>query len=154
MQVGFSEKFRRLAEDVPKMATLVLQMSAKDLVHDMQNPKNGPFHVGAGTGKMPVDTEFLRASLLASSVSMPAMIAGHQPHVRKHYPYDPKPIHAVIDAAKFGDPLYFGYQADYAAYQNYGTSKMAGNRFRDLAVQKWPTFVTRNASKVRQMFGM
>lgn len=155
MRLGFSAKVHRFAEDVPKIFELVWKWSARDVVADMQNPRSGKRGMGGGTGNMPVYTEFLRASLMASTSHMPAMIPGHRPpSLSASYDYDPQKIQVVIDGAKLGDTLYFGYGADYAAYQNYGTSKFTGRRFRDLAAQKWPTFVAKNASKARQMFGM
>lgn len=155
MKVGFARQVREFATKVPRIFEYVWKESAKDVVFEMQRQRNGKFHVGGGSGNMPVWTEFLRASLLASTSHMPAMIPGHRPATKwTPYDYNPAPIHAVIDSAKIGETLYFGYTADYAAYQNYGTSKFQGRRFRDLAVQKWPTIVAKNASKARQMFGM
>lgn len=156
MRLGFGEKVQRFATETPKIFELVWKWSARDVVAEMQRPRNGPFHRGgASGGNLPVYTEFLRASLLASTSSMPQMIANHGPaNLSTHYPYDQQKIQRVIDGAKLGDTLYFGYTAYYAAYQNYGTSKFTGRRFRDLAAQKWPDIVNRNASKARQMFGM
>lgn len=158
MKLGFAKQIQEFADKVPQIFELVWKWSAKDVVFEMQRPRNGKFHTGGASsagGNMPVWTEFLRASLMASTSHMPPMIAGHRPKTMwTPYDYDPAPIHAVIEGAKLGQTLYFGYAADYAAFQNYGTSKFEGRRFRDLAAQKWPSIVAKNAAKARQMFGM
>lgn len=148
MRLGFSEKVRRFAETAPRIFEFVWHASMRDLVEEMQIPRRSG-------GNMPVWTQFLRASLMASTSHMPPMIKGHRPaSLSAHYPYNPGPLHAVIESAKLGQTVYFGYTADYAAYQEYGTRHFAGRRFRTLAAQQWPTIVARNASLARQMFGM
>lgn len=155
MRLGFSAKVQQFAVTCPKIFEMVWKWSSADVVADMQNPRSGKRGMGGGTGNMPVWTEYLRASLMASTSHMPPMITGSRPaSMHASYSYDQSKIQAVIDSAKLGDTLYFGYGAEYAAFQNYGTSRFQGRRFRDLAAQKWPTIVAKNASKARQMFGM
>lgn len=148
MRLGFSDKVRAFAEKVPKTFEFVWHASMKDLVEEMQIPR-------ASGGNMPVWTQFLRASLMASTSHMPAMIKGHRPaSLDARYPYNPGPLLAVIESAKLGQSVYFGYTADYAHHQEYGTRHFQGRRFRTKAAQKWPSIVAKNASLARQMFGM
>lgn len=155
MRLGFSQAVRDFAETVPEVLEYIWKKSANDVVREMQNPRNGPFHVGAGSGNLPVWTEFLRSSLLASTTSMPMMIPGHEPaNMYTRYPYDPTKIQSVIFGAKLGQTLYFGYTAHYAAFQNYGTRKFQGRRFRDLAAQRWPDIVAKNVTEARRKFGV
>lgn len=148
MKLGFSQKVQDFATKAPKLFEFVWHASMKDLVEEMQTPR-------ASGGNMPVWTQFLRASLMASTSHMPAMIKGHRPaSMDARYPYNPAPLLAVIEGAKMGQTVYFGYTADYAAYQEYGTRYFQGRRFRTKAAQQWPSIVAKNASLARQMFGM
>jgi hypothetical protein len=148
MKVGFSETVKKFAQTAPKAFEFVWRASMKDLVEEMQTPRESG-------GNMPVWTQFLRASLMASTSHMPAMIKGHRPaSMDMHFPYNPAPLLAVIESAKLGQTVYFGYAADYAAYQEYGTRYFTGRRFRTRAAQKWPSIVAKNAAVARQMFGL
>lgn len=112
----------------------VFHDAAQSIVEDMQTTR-------ASGGNMPVDTGFLRASLLASSSSMPQIRQDAQPTPGQTYGYESGPVNLVINNTPLGGVVFTGYTANYAAHQEFGTSKMAGRFFVTLASQKWPQFV-------------
>lgn len=89
---------------------------------------------------MPVDTGFLRASLLASSDAMPQMNAA-KPAGAGAYSYDSGPIALTINNAPLGGKVYCGYSANYAVHVNYGTGKTPARLFVEQAAQQWPAIV-------------
>ena len=95
---------------------------------------------GAG-GNMPVDTGFLRASLLASSSSMPQIRADAKPVAGSAYGYDSGPINLVINNTPLGGKVYCGYSANYAGYAEFGTGSTPARLFVTLASQQWVAIV-------------
>lgn len=121
----------------------------------------GPVSAAGAGGNMPVDTGFLRASLLASSDSMPQMSDDAQPKEGGSYSYSSGPISLVINETPLGGKIYCGYTAAYAARINYGFTgndalgrhySQAGRMFVELAAQKWPQFVKQAEERAAQAF--
>jgi hypothetical protein len=124
----------------------VFKESSVRVVRNMQTP------VGAG-GNMPIDTGYLRSSL--------------QPSVNEMLPVNPKSrssesegppvaygpteseIMLKIASLKVGDTFYATYGANYARYQEYGTSKMRGRGFVRLATQRWKALVNEVCAELR-----
>lgn len=119
----------------------VLRESSKDLAGKMQLP------VGAG-GRMPVDTGTLRASLRASKTAMPKIEAGRTSNGNA-VNYDASEIMLVIGSLKVGETLYLGYTARYAAFVEFGTSKMAPRAFVATAALEWPQIVANAAARLK-----
>jgi hypothetical protein len=113
----------------------------------------GPVHSG-GSGNIPVDTGFLRASLLASTSSMPLIEASAHPEEGKSYAYNEGEIEAVISGAEIGETLYFGYTAAYARAAEYGYKSRAPRRFVALAAQRWQEIVDQKASELKGRLGL
>ncbi len=107
----------------------VAKQSIQDVVDDMQTPK-------AKGGRMPVDTGFLRNSLVSGLDG-----AFGPPGVDSYT--------GVIAGMQIGDVVKFAYTAEYAIHQELGTSKMQGNHFMGVAAAKWPGFVAANAARAR-----
>jgi hypothetical protein len=120
-------------------ADAVFKTAVQATVEDMTVPR-------AAGGNMPVDTSYLRNSLLASTAAMP--LANREPAFKG----DPgnaaamAQVEAVITGAGPGDTVNVGFTAIYARRMNYGfvgTDKLgrmynqAGYKFVELAVQKW-----------------
>lgn len=122
----------------------VFRESAQRVIAEMQKP------VGAG-GNMPVDTGFLRASLLATTGSPPQIRKDHVPEKGASYLGDDAAgqVALVIAGAGIGQTIYACYTAAYAAFVEYGTSKMAGRGFVRLAAQRWQQIVDQVVSEVR-----
>ena len=116
----------------------VVKQSASDVIEDMQTP------VAKG-GNMPVDTGFLRNSLVVSIGA---------PHTGVRFNEAgtagvAQPYEMAIAGYEAGDTLYGVYTANYASYVHYGVNGRPGRLFIDLAAQKWPQIVATVASRLR-----
>lgn len=124
----------------------VVKESAQAIVSEMQTPR------GEG-GRMRVDTGFLRASLLASTSSMPYIDATAYPVPGQIYPYDASAVEAVIIGSEVGQTLYFGYTAAYSAAREYGARGQNPDAFVRSAAQRWPTIVNEKAAELKARLG-
>jgi hypothetical protein len=124
----------------------VLRMSAQDVIDKMQTPT-------AKGGNMPVDTGFLRSSLVAKIGDMPSGMKTREKSGKNAYASEnaalDTTITLVINNMKAGDVLWAIYLANYAGYQEYGTKYMTGHAFVRLAAQNWQSIVAQNVAKVR-----
>jgi len=122
----------------------VFRMSAQDVIAEMQEV--GPSVANPdsfGTGHMPVDTGFLRASLQASiNEPRPAMM--FRPPSAGSVAYEASPVALVIAGARLGQTIYATYGASYAPRME------ARYGFVRLAAQRWQEIVSRNARLARQ----
>lgn len=143
----FSAAVAAWAEKVPEAVEAVFKESTKEVVREMQTPR-------AAGGRLRVDTGFLRASLLASTASMPSINPNAKPIDGRTYSYNEGQIEAVIAGAEIGDTLYFGYTAAYAAAREYGARGQPADAFVRLAAQNWQMTVDRNVAKVKAAFGL
>jgi len=121
-------EFARLTKE--KML-LVVKQSAQDVFEAAQVPK-------AQGGNMPVDTGFLRNTMV-SSLSGGAGLQGPDAYV------------AVIAGMDLGDSVFGGWTASYARHVEYGTSKMAGSFFALRAAMEWQAIVARNVQKAQAL---
>jgi len=122
--------------------TAVRSESVQRLVELMQTP------VEAG-GNMPVDTGFLRASLVAE-IGLGSFTAKPKPTGDGVYSYEPAPINLVIAGAGVSEPITVAYTAAYARIANYGGENRAARQFAGLAVQRWPQIVTEVAAEAER----
>jgi hypothetical protein len=125
----FAADVKRFADMTEKNLLNVARESIQDVIADAQTP------VAKG-GKMPVDTAFLRNSLV-SGLNGGFENAGPEAYV------------LTIANMKLGDTSKFGWTAEYAEHQEYGTSKMTGRHFASSAAARWQEFVNRNAARVK-----
>jgi hypothetical protein len=109
--------------------TAVLKQSAQDFVADAQTP------VAKG-GRMRVDTGFLRNSHV-SGLNGSTALSGAESYV------------LTIAKMKLGDILDGGWTADYAIHREFGARGQAPDMFARGAAQKWPSFVKKNATKLK-----
>ncbi|MDE3825858.1 HK97 gp10 family phage protein [Sinorhizobium meliloti] len=144
--LSFSAAVAQWADKVEGAVEAIFKEATQEVVEELQRP------VGQG-GRMRVDTGFLRASLLASSASMPAISAA-KPVEGGTYTPDFGQIEAVIAGADIGDTLYFGYTASYAGYREYGANGQPADGFVRLAAQNWPIIVDRKAAELKARLGL
>ncbi|RVH12770.1 HK97 gp10 family phage protein [Sinorhizobium meliloti] len=144
--LSFSAAVAQWADKVEGAVEAIFKEATQEVVEEMQRP------VGQG-GRMRVDTGFLRASLLASSTSMPAISAA-KPVEGGTYTPDFGQVEAVIAGADVGDTLYFGYTASYAGYREYGANGQPADGFVRLAAQNWPIIVDRKAAELKARLGL
>lgn len=100
-------------------------------------------------GRVPFLTGNLARSLLASKSGMPNVAEG---------PFSGSNVGLITATLTAKETVWLGYQANYAARQNYGyvgsdslgrVYNQQGAHFIDHAVANWPTIVTRAIKEIR-----
>ena len=111
----------------------VWKTAAQDIVREMQTPR-------AKNGRMPVQTSFLRNSFAAD--------INKTPSGNGNSAYTSGPISIVINRAKIGDQVVFGWAAQYSIYME------AKYSFVRHAAQNWQQIVNKAAQKVITRVGL
>lgn len=133
----------------------VFHESTKRVIQEVRKPK------GKG-GNMPVDTGFLRNSLVASTDG-PTPVSDTKPTEGRTYDQSGDtldgPISLVIAGARIGQTIWACFTAAYAARMEYGfsgedslgrTYSQAGNGFVRLAAQRWTKIVEGVVEELKQ----
>lgn len=146
----FAADIERWAEATEAKLRAVFRMSAQDVIEVMQEvgpSKTNP--ASTGTGRMPVDTGFLRASLKVqlNADPPPANVANPNPDGR--FSFNPAAATLVINQAEIGDRVTAGFTANYAREVDLGTSKFPGYHFVEYASGQWQQIVRRNVEKAK-----
>lgn len=128
---SFTAQIKSFTERSKEKIEAVVKQSAQEVFSIAQTPK-------AQGGRMPVDTGFLRNSLVAELNG--AKIAGGADAYT-----------LAVAGMETGDVVFAGWTASYARHQEYGTSSIAGNFYMLNAAQQWQAIVARNAELVRNM---
>ena len=110
----------------------VWKTAAQDIAREVQTPR-------AKGGRMPVDTSFLRNSFSAD--------VNKTPSGNGNSAYTSGPISIVINRAKIGDSVVFGWNTNYAVYME------ARYSFVRHAAQNWQQIVIKAAQKVKARVG-
>lgn len=131
-------KSERRVETVFKEATQDVISEMQEVGPSVANPES------FGTGHMPVDTGFLRASLQAAINQPEAGAVVFRPPSATSAKYDPSPVALTIAGAKLGQVIYATYGAVYAPRME------ARYGFVRLASQNWQQIVTRRARIVKR----
>ena len=105
----------------------VWKTAAQDIAREVQTPR-------AKNGRMPVDTSYLRNSFSAD--------INKTPSGNGNSAYTSGPISIVINRAKIGDQVVFGWAAQYSIYME------AKYSFVRHAAQNWQQIVNKAAQKV------
>lgn len=117
----------------------VIKQSTSDLIEEMQTP------VAKG-GNMPVDTGFLRNSLVVTLGSPSSAVkfneGGSGGGLSQGY-------EMAIAGFGAGETLYGVYTANYAGFVHYGVGGRQGRMWIDLAAQRWPQIVANNVNRLR-----
>lgn len=100
---------------------------------------------------VPVDTGFLRASLLASTTAMPVLSLDNP---GGSFSLDAGAIELVIVGADLGDTIYLGYTAKYGAHVHYGANGRQGRPWVSMVAQRWGTIVEAKSNEVRTRLGL
>lgn len=103
--------------------------------------------------RVPVDTGFLRASVVVSlDGSRPLdrpLPAGSKP---KQYELNPQYTLAIA-GTEIGNTIWASFTANYGAHVEYGTNGRQGRGMVRLAAQNWPAHVARASDEVRKQSG-
>ncbi len=174
MTTSFSADVDAWVRQTKERAEAVFHESAQEVVSEMQRPgpsvaatkaaiakglgskgrgKNrqfvqGPVARPGEGGNMPVDTGYLRASLLASTSQMPTIREDARPADGQTYREDGQ-VALVIAGADLGETIYVGYTAAYARAVEYGHNGAPARAFVRLAAQNWQEIVTRVAAQAK-----
>jgi len=127
----FTAQIKAFADRTQEKIEAVVKQSAQEVFSIAQTPK-------AQGGRMPVDTGFLRNSLIAS-LNGSTVGGGADAYV------------LAVAGAELGDTIFAGWTASYARFMEYGTSKTPANFFMLSAAQQWQAIVARNAALVRNL---
>lgn len=136
----FSAQCSAWVAETKERMVAVRNIAAERVVEIMQTP------VAKG-GNMPVDTGFLRASLMAvRGDNLPSSRPNPETGAHAH---DPGQITLVLAGAKLEDTLTVVYTANYARFQEYGSRGRPGRRFVGLAAQQWQRVVSEACAEVK-----
>lgn len=138
MAQSFAATVGAWCEKVPNALEMVFKESAQELVSQLND-------------LVPVDTGFMRASLMASTSAMPQLTRAN-PGVA--VPSDLGDILLVINGAELGDTIYLGYTANYAAYVHYGARGRPPRPWVTMVAQRWVMIVEAKAAEVKQRLGL
>jgi len=127
----FTAQIKAFADRTEEKIEAVIKQSAQEVFSIAQTPK-------AQGGRMPVDTGFLRNSLIAS-LNGSTVGGGADAYVM------------AVAGAEIGDTIFAGWTANYARFMEYGTSKTPANFYMLNAAQQWQAIVARNAELVRNL---
>lgn len=117
----FAAQVRGWSDKAERNAKLVLRQAAQDVRDEAQMP------VAKG-GKMPVDTGFLRNSLVTSVNGVRSSTA--------------------LKRLDLGDVAVIGWTASYAQAVHDGARGRPGRFFAIAAARRWPEFVARAAARL------
>lgn len=127
----FTAQIKAFADRANEKLEAVVKQSAQEVFSIAQTPK-------AQGGRMPVDTGFLRNSLVAQ-LNGSTVGGGADAYV------------LAVAGADLGDVIFAGWTAKYARFMEYGTSRTTGNFYMLGAAQQWQAIVARNAELVRNL---
>lgn len=136
MASTFEAKVGSWAQQTQARLTAVFRQSAQTVVEEVQKTKDRGGH-------MPLDTGFLRASIMASTSHMPGLIPNAQPVEGQTYPANNSATTLVIAGATPDKPLYLGFTANYAMIQE------GKNGFVRLTAQRWQQIVTASVKLIK-----
>lgn len=135
----FAASVGEWARKVQGATELVFKESAQELVTQLNT-------------LVPVDTGFLRASLRASTTSMPVLSLKNPGG--GSFNVDAGEITLVIAGAEEGETIYLGYTANYGAHVHYGANGRPGRPWVDMVAQRWGSIVAEKSEEVRKRLGL
>ena len=137
-QRSFSVQVDNFIAKSRRRRTAVLRTAAQMVVKEMQTP------IAKG-GRLPVDTGFLKNSLVTElDGGAPIATPGTDAEGGRGDSYV-----LGIAGLDWGKSILFGYTANYARYQEYGTSRQQPRAFVSGAARKWRGYVRQAANRAR-----
>lgn len=133
----------------------------KDGTRGVSKRAFGPVPAMGGGGRLPVDTGYLRASLVVSiGEALPAITEA--PKEGGSHTWDASAVQLKLEGAELSDTITAAYTAAYARRIEYGFKgkdklgrqfSQSGTRFVALAAQQWPQIVDRVCREARDKAG-
>jgi hypothetical protein len=127
----FTAQIKGFTDRAKEKIEAVVKQSAQEVFSIAQTP------VAQG-GRMPVDTGFLRNSLIAE-LNGARVSGGGDAYV------------LAVAGMDLGDVIFAGWTAEYARFQEYGTSNFPGRFYMLGAAQQWQAIVAKNAEAIRNL---
>ncbi|HEU5019684.1 MAG TPA: HK97 gp10 family phage protein [Pseudolabrys sp.] len=110
--------------------------------------------VSAAANRVPIDTGFARASVLASTSAMPSIDPNKKgAGTPANFAAAEAEVSLVIAGAKIGQTIFVGWTAAYVGALEYGHSKQAPEGFVRLAAQRWPAIVAEVSARAEMRAG-
>nr|WP_303682838.1 hypothetical protein [Brevundimonas naejangsanensis] len=145
MPRSFSATVSDWVKDTKERQQAVYIGSVQRLLSIAQEP------VGIG-GNMPIDTGFLRSSLVTNlGTAIPTMT--FKPEGEQQHSYEATAVNLTIANAKITDPIVAAWTANYAVHQEYGARSREGRRFVGLAAQRWQEVVNAESAELQRSVG-
>lgn len=129
MAQTFTAQVQAFADRAKAKAEVVVKQSAQEVFEIAQTP------VAQG-GNMPVDTGFLRNSMVAG-LNGSTSLSGPDAYV------------LAIAGMELGDSVFGGWTANYARHVEYGARGLPGRHFALNASRQWQAIVAKNAALVK-----
>jgi hypothetical protein len=130
---SFADQVATFVKNANEASREVFRESAIELVRQMQ-------------ALVPVDSGFLRASLVASNSEVPM---SNLENPGGTHAYDPESIELVIRSTKLGGVLHLGYRAKYAPFVHYGAEGRAPHPWMQMVAQRWSQIVDDKVKELR-----
>lgn len=141
-QSNFAASVDDWVRETEARLTAVMRESTQEVIADMQTP------VGAG-GRMPVDTGFLRASLVVAVNQEPVSATRANPNPQGSFNYTESVVSLAIAGAEIGDVITASYSAVYARAIEYGSEGRAPRGFVRGAAAQWQAIVARVVARLK-----
>mgnify|MGYP006921370885 CR=1 FL=1 len=114
----------------------------------------GPIANPGGTGNLPVDTGFLRASLIVGRGPISAATTKPpEDEEGRSYSWNDSGLRLAIEGAPLTGTIEARYTAVYARVAEYGGPGRPGRRFVSLAAQQWQRIVSEVATEAQARAG-
>ncbi len=109
--------------------------------------------VNIAQAAVPVDTGFLRSSVLAGKDGVPPIDPAKTNPSKRSVRTSGADVTATIAGLRLGDSFSFGYTAAYAAFVEYGTSRMSPRGFVAKAAGQWRATVESVVARAKARAG-
>jgi hypothetical protein len=104
-------------------------------------------------GNMPIDTGFLRASVVGA-LNSPVLTATAKPNGPTAFQYDGGvQVETALASLELGDVFHVAWTANYAIHVEYGARGRPGRAFARSAISRWQTTVAQVAAEARARGG-
>lgn len=153
MASSFSATIGAWINKIPQAIEAIMRDSAEDLVREINAEIDRLIYNQPPAPTYPKRTNFLRASLVASTEAMPQLIRDN-PGVDVDPDGHMAGIVLVINDWQGDQTLYLGVTASYGAAVHYGARGQPPKPWITLAAQKWPAIVAKHANRVKQELGL
>ncbi len=136
MALTFAEAMRQVRQEGMEALTALVRQSAQDVEHEASKPR-------AAGGRMPIDTGFLRNSVVATvDGSLPGPTGIGLSRDQRFASLGQPNTQAALSQAQVGNVIMLTWTAFYAAYVEHNAMFVRG------AIEMWDAIVEQNAREL------